>query len=162
MTKERKEEKVVRRKAAGMMAVCLILAAIVWPAQVLAAQDEVVYYEDGSYAVVVMEEENTVTRATNRKTGSKAYKYYTADDELVWTVTLNATFSYNGSSATCTSVNSLNVTIYDDSWRTYSKSSTKSGNTATGYVTMRYSGLLGSRDIPATVTLSCDKNGNLS
>ena len=63
----------MRRKAAGMMAVCLILAAIVWPAQVLAAQDEVVYYEDGSYAVVVMEEENTVTRATNRKTGSKAY-----------------------------------------------------------------------------------------
>ena len=121
----------MRRKAAGMMAVCLILAAIVWPAQVLAAQDEVVYYEDGSYAVVVMKEENTVTRATNRKTGSKAYKYYTADDELVWTVTLNATFSYNGSSATCTSVNSLNVTIYDDSWSTYSKSSTKSGNTAT-------------------------------
>lgn len=153
----------MRRKAAGMMAVCLILAAIVWPAQVLAAQDEVVYYEDGSYAVVVvMKEENTVTRATNRKSGSKAYKYYTADDELVWTVTLNATFSYNGSSATCTSVNSLNVTIYDDSWSTYSKSSTKSGNTATGYVTMRYSGLLGSRDIPATVTLSCDKNGNLS
>lgn len=54
------------------------------------------------------------------------------------------------------------VVIYDNTWSLDSKSCSKSGNTATGNITMAKKLLLGSGKVPITLTLSCDKNGNLS
>ena len=59
-------------------------------------------------------------------------------------------------------VNSFNVTIYNSDWSVGSKSTSRSGNTAYGYLTMNRKIVGGTQGVPVTVTLSCDKNGNLS
>ena len=101
-------------------------------------------------------------RASGSKSGSKPYTYYDSDGKTLWKATLTGSFTYNGSTATCTS-SRVDVTIYDSTWHTASKSSNKSGNTASASVTME------KRQLGITVTsksvsmsLSCDKNGNLS
>ena len=120
----------------------------------------VVYFEDCSY--MVQELFVVETRASGTKTGSKADTYYKSDGTAEWKVTLTGTFSYTGTSATCTSAN-VSVTIYNSNWYTISRSSNKSGNVATSSVTMGYKtlGITTSRET-SNLTLTCDKNGNLS
>ena len=54
------------------------------------------------------------------------------------------------------------MTIYNSDWSVGSKSTSRSGNTAYGYLTMNRKIVGGTQGVPVTVTLSCDKNGNLS
>ena len=140
-----------------LLLVCLI------PTQCFAAvqKENVVYHADGSYTVTRIEQMPTA-RAAGSVTGSKVTDHYSGDNVLVWKATLQATFTYDGSSARCTAVDNLSVRIFESGWSMASKSSSKSGNTATGNITMRYSGLTGAGNFPITLTLSCDKNGNLS
>ena len=90
------------------------------------------------------------------------YDYTSSNGITQWKATLKATFTYDGSTSRCTSVDSPSVVIYDNTWSLDSKSCSKSGNTATGNITMAKKLLLGSSKAPITLTLSCDKNGNLS
>ena len=101
------------------------------------------------------------TRASGTKTGSKSDTYYANDGSAVWKVTLTGTFSYTGTSATCTSSNA-SVTIYNSNWYTISRSANKSGNVATSSVTMGYKTLAitTSRET-SNLTLTCDKNGKV-
>lgn len=151
----------MKNRICGMLLTCFMLVCAL-PVQVLAAQSEVIHYDDGSYAVITVEKAVGTARATNYTSGSKEYKYYSSSNVIQWKATLNATFTYTGSSATCTKVNSLNVTIYDSAWSVGSKSTSKSGNTAYGYLTMNGAIIGGTQGVPVTLTLSCDKNGNLS
>ena len=123
-------------------------------------EETVWYFEDGSYIVetfCVIQ-----SRASGSKTGSRTKTFYGSDGSLDWIVDLTGSFSYTGTSATCTS-STCNVTIYDSSWYTVSKSSGKSGNTATASATMGEK-LLGVtvRQVPVSLSISCDKDGNLS
>lgn len=120
----------------------------------------IIYFEDGSYIVDTIE--ITGARASGSISGSRTRSYYDDNGNLDWKAVLNGSFSYTGSSATCTS-SSVNVTVYDSSWYTISKSATKSGNTASASVTMgcKLLGITTNR-ITVTPTLSCDANGNLS
>ena len=79
-----------------------------------------------------------------------------------WKATLSGSFTYTGSSATCTS-SSVDVTVYDSSWYTISKSSNKSGSKATASVTMgeKLAGVTVTK-VPISLAMTCDKNGNLS
>lgn len=143
------------------LAVLMILSLL--PVQAFAADSTVTYDDDGGYTVVTIEKDpQNVTRAGNTVSGSAKYEYFSADGDLQWKIVLHATFTYNGSTSSCTSVNSLTVKVYDDGWSLDSKSYSKSGNTATGNVTMAKKLLVGSGKVPITLTLSCDKNGNLS
>ena len=103
-------------------------------------------------------------RAFNRNfiVGDPKYEYFSANGDLAWKVTLKATLTYDGFTSRCTSVDNLAVNIYDSDWSVLSKSSSKSGNTATGNVTMAKQFLIGSGNVPVILILSCDKNGNLS
>lgn len=124
------------------------------------ADREIIYLDDGSYIVITVE--SIDTRASGTKSGSKSYDCYTSQNELEWRAVLSGTFTYNGTSATCTS-SSCNVTIYDTSWYEVSKTVTKSGNTASAVVTMGRKVLgitVSKKDYP--LSLSCDKDGNLS
>lgn len=119
------------------------------------------YFEDGSYLVTTIEEQPTLTRAST-KSGSKSSKYYDSDDELQWVVTVKGTFSYTGSSATCTSA-STTYSIYDTSWKVTSATATKSGRTATGKFTVKkYVTFIPMITRNATVILSCSNSGTLS
>lgn len=139
-----------------------VLMISLFPISAFAAgeEEEVVYFEDGSYMTISVQEFGS--RASGSKSGNKAYSYYAEDGTLSWKATLNGSFTYTGSSATCTS-SSINVTVYKSEWYTISKSASKSGATATGTVTMGKK-LLGVTvsQISRDLTLTCDKNGNLS
>ena len=87
---------------------------------------------------------------------------YNSADELLWKAVLTGTFTYNGTSATCTA-SSCNVIIYDSDWHEISKSATKSSNTASASVTMgrKFLGITIDKET-FYLSLSCDKNGVLS
>lgn len=120
----------------------------------------IIYLEDGNYFEVRLLENSSAFR-TNSKSGSKTYTYYD-HGSAVWAVILNATFTFDGSSATCTSA-SCSVAIYSNFWYTVSSGSSISGNTAIGTASVAHR-LLGItvQTIPVSITLSCDANGNLS
>ena len=156
-----------RRKCNMKKLVTLILTALMilslLPVQAFAADSNVIYYDDGSYAVVTIEiDQQTLTRASTIKAGTVAYNRYSTAGTLEWTASMKASFSYNGSTSTCISVNIPVVTIYNDNWSVVSQTSSKSGNTATANITMGLKQIIGTSKVPITLTLSCDKYGNLS
>lgn len=114
--------------------------------------------DDDSYYVTTV----TELMARSTKTGSKTTIYNDSDGVAQWKVVVTGTFSYTGTSSTCTSA-SHSVTIYDDTWYTYSQTSYKSSNKAIAEVTMKKK-LLGivTSTRSVNLTLSCDANGNLS
>ena len=145
---------------------CYVLTAVllfsVMPVCASAAETnmETIYYADGSYATI--EVMTSDIRASGSKTGNKVYTYYNSDSVTQWKAVLSGTFAYTGSSASCTS-SSMNVTIYDSSWYTISKSASKSGNAAMGSATIgeKLNGVTVMK-VPVNLTLQCDANGNLS
>lgn len=119
------------------------------------------YFEDGSYAVITIIEELDNSRATV-KSGSKVYTYSGSNGETLWTYKITGTFSYTGSSSTCTAV-SDSYTISNDNWHMSSHSCSKSGNTAYGTVTMKYKVLgITANTITRNISLSCSATGTLS
>lgn len=144
----------MKRVICSLLVVMLVLCSI--PICGNAAERE----QERSYAVV-----ETITsgaRASGRISGSRPYTYYDSTGVAQWKVVLNGSFTYTGSSATCTSA-SCSVTIYNSEWYTVSKNASKSGNTATGSFSIGRKALgvtVETKDV--TLKLSCDKNGNLS
>lgn len=121
---------------------------------------EVVEYEDGSYLEISVQ--SMQLRASGSVTKTKNYIYHNTDGTSAWRISLTGSFTYTGSSATCTS-SSCNVTIYDTNWYVISKSSSKSGNVAYGTASLGWK-VLGVTVEQKTysLTLTCDKNGNVS
>ncbi len=123
------------------------------------AQPEIEYFSDGSYMITEIETENSCKSTVSK---SKTTKYYDSSNNLQWKATLTATFSYNGSTSSCTS-SSVSHTIYDNAWRNTYSSASKSGNTATGEFTFKHYVLgIPVKTVNKTLTLTCDKNGNVS
>lgn len=147
--------------------VCLLalLLAFAFPINAMAAsnqstEERIVYFEDGSYITVTLSE--VQTRASGTKSGNKTYRYYNSNDVEVWRAVLSGTFTYTGSSATCTA-SSCNITISNTAWYVVSKTATKSSNTAKASVIMGRK-LLGVtiEKKSAELSLSCSANGTLS
>lgn len=150
----------MKRTLCAVMVTLLLLGAM--PVCGIAAEynTETIYFEDGSYLVVEMIP--NCARASGNLTGSKPSTFYNSDGDAQWKVTLTGSFTYTGSSSSCSS-SSVSVTIYDSSWYVVSKSSGKSGNTATASVTMGRKSLgVTVQKVPVSLSLSCDANGNLS
>lgn len=120
----------------------------------------IIHYDDGSYLVITIQE--TTARATGTKSGTAIYEYNNADGSVAWQATLKGTFTYNGSTATCTS-SSCDITINASEFYVVSKTVGKSGGTATASVTMgrKFLGITIAQDA-YELTLTCDKDGNLS
>ena len=118
-----------------------------------------VLYDDGSYCIITITESNN-TRST--KISTKHYSYYNSDNVLQWKVTVSGTFTYNGTTSSCTSA-SHTVTISNDAWYISSQNSYKSGNQAIADVTMKKKilGIVTSTQ-NVSLELTCDKDGNLS
>lgn len=117
-------------------------------------------FEDGSYMTerILFAQ----TRAGGTVSGSKERNYYDSNGRLYWKAVLNGTFSYTGTSATCTSA-SCDASSFCSEWYLISKSASRSGNTAYASVTMgeRAGGITVSQE-DVQLTLECDGNGNLS
>ena len=149
-----------RRRVLTILIASVLAALLFWVAALCVSLYD--YYDDGSYILIEKECSSQKTKALGSKSGSKQYKYYSAADELQWIVTLSADFTFNGTTSSCTYVREPKVEVYAGKWSAVSKSASKVGNVATGKVEMKKGGLFISKSIPVTVTLSCDKNGNLT
>ncbi len=132
-----------------------------------AAEEEIVtstmveYFDDGSYLVTIITEEVNNSRASV-KSGTKTSTYSNSDGETQWTYKVTGTFSYTGSSSTCTAV-SDSYSISNDNWHMSNHSCSKSGNKASGTVTMKYKVLgITTNTISRDVTLTCSATGVLS
>lgn len=122
--------------------------------------DEITYFDDGSYILISISD--TGSRATSTKNGSKTYTYYNSDDVKQWQAVLSGTFTYTGTSSTCTAA-SCSVSIYDSSWYVISKYASRSGNTASASASVGEKVLgVTVMKIPVSLKLSCDANGKLS
>lgn len=119
------------------------------------------YFDDGSYTVITITEEASNSRAST-KTGSKTASHKSSDGDVLWTYTITGTFTYNGSSSTCTAV-SDSYTIFDDHWHMDSHSTWRSGNTAYGTVTMKRKFLgITTKTVSHDLQLTCSATGVLS
>lgn len=121
--------------------------------------EEVILLENGDYITVTTQ--TTATYASGTKTGKRPYTF-THDGVIKWQATLTATYTYNGITSVCTSA-SCPVEIYDSTWYVVSKSVVKSGNAAMADITKGYKvlGVTVSKS-SYTITLFCDKDGNLN
>ena len=132
----------MKRSACSILAMLLLVSALSMNCYAIDDKSEIyntIHFDDGSYLT------ECIYITQTRSSG-----------------TVSGTFSYTGSSATCTA-SSCDVTIYDSAWYIVSKSASKSGNKATASVTMGYKALgVTVNKVPISMSLSCDANGNLS
>lgn len=140
---------------------CAALIVPLLPVMGYAAEEEqeIVRFADGGYLLIELSA--NASRATEQVTGSKKYTYYDSNNTSQWRATLTGTFTYTGSSATCTA-SSVDVAIYNSAWYVSYKTAGKSGNKATASVTMKKTSDNVTSSVPVNLSLSCDANGNLS
>ena len=95
-------------------------------------------------------------------TGQKAYRYRDSDGVVQWTATLTGTFTYNGSTATCTAASCV-TSVQSGNWHETYNHAYPSGNTAQADITMVRKVLFVTvQTETAHLVLTCDANGNLS
>lgn len=95
--------------------------------------------------------------------GTKTTNYKNSAGSIMWSVSVNATFSYTyGKSSSCTSVNGSSAS-YSSAWSVSDATTSKSGNHATASATGYHyvAGIL-TDSLSRSVTLYCDSYGNLS
>lgn len=146
-----------------MVTVCLFVAVLPMNGQAVVLSEnneDVLYLDDGSYITIEINDVNS--RAISSKTASKTYTYCNSSGVVQWKAVLNGTFSYDGTTATCTA-SICTVSISNDNWYVISKTTSKNGGTANAELTMglRHLGITTKRE-SITMRLTCDKNGNLS
>lgn len=157
-------------KIRSFFAIILCLFCIM-PLQVNAKQmnvtsGDIQYLPDGSYfETFILSNDNPVNSraAISTRTGSKTTNYKNSAGQIMWSVTVNGTYSYTvGKSSTCTSV-SASASSKSSSWKVSSPSSKRSGKSATATATgTLYMGGSVVNSYARSVMLSCDSNGKLS
>lgn len=155
----------LKLKLNSILAVVLsFLFCIFSPCNVMAASNTVsvktIYFSDGSYFETTIIE--SPVKASGTRTGTKTSSYKNGDGKTMWDISVKGTFSYTGTSSTCTS-STVSANSYDSNWKIADKSASKSGNKASGTVTAKQYYLLTCiNTMTKTVNLYCDKNGVLS
>lgn len=149
-----------------VLAIALLLALSAYATSADAASPaatgtvvKTIYYDNGCYAVIVITEGSS-TRAT--KSGAKGYNFYNANGVLLWNVEITGTFTYDGSTSSCTNV-TKSTKIYDGNWKVTAESCSKSGNKAYGDFTVkRYTLLVPVQTEVVNLVLACSPSGVLS
>ena len=113
--------------------------------------------EDGGYIIEEITSDSPNQRATSTKSGTKTSTRYTASGSALYAVKVTGSFKYTGSTSWSTA-STATVSIYDSDVTYVSKSATYASNYARATGSVTYLGDPESR----TVTLYCDKDGNLS
>ena len=139
---------------------------------VISEQTEV--FKDGCSVVITVREKiqsaedaaylsNTMKSGIRTKSGSKMYSLRDQNSNVILEFTVNGTFEVNpGVSSVCTAA-SYSINIINSSWHNTSASAYASGNQAIGEAEFCKKILfVVTQEESCTVTLTCDKNGNLS
>lgn len=148
----------------------VIIIFFVFPINTYAKYDDIIisqkteYLDNGFYIIktLTVESQNNLIRTSSTKTGSKTITIFNSDDEAMVTLKLTASFSYTGTSATCTSV-TPSYTIHNSYWKVPTAIGTKNGNTAKGEFTAKkyWLGLL-VQTINESTSITCSNTGVLS
>lgn len=164
-----------------LVAITLFVLAV--PAFAIVPDDtHTEYFNDGSYIVISESDEKNeasddnifakiillMKRLISILTGEKELsktkylRYYDKNGELLWTVYLTGTFTYNGKSSKCTKA-TTSADIYDSDWKLISSKTSKTGSTATVDFAMRQYKLgVALKLIEKSITITCDNNGKIS
>lgn len=120
------------------------------------------YLDNGIYIETIIGEYDRTTYATNTKTGYKIKNFKNDDGDILYTLRVDASFTYNGSSSTCTSASSTG-TAPASTWTVIQTTASKSGNTATakGIYNQHYLDRL-IQTKTHTITLTCSNTGVLN
>lgn len=125
---------------------------------------ETQYLEDGSYFETLTEETPSnisLFSTTKNKSASRTKAYHSSSGAILWSITIHATFSYNGSSSKCTSCSSTKK-VNNSNWKVSLSTCTKSANSASVSGTgKKYSNGALIKTISETSKLSCKANGTL-
>lgn len=116
--------------------------------------------KNGDYIETIITCYDTNTKAAT-KSGSKTSNHKNSAGEILWSVTVYGSFTYNGTTSSCTSV-SRSTSAPGSNWSIKSSSCTKSGNCASATATATYKGVFTSEDYTRTVNLYCSPYGILS
>ena len=159
----------MKRIFAIVFSVVFVFAAVV-PAFAVSAATETEtyteYYGDGSYTVVTITATpvaNAARAASQTTAGTKTTDYYDSADKLQWSAKVRGVFTYNGSTATCTSA-TVSHEIHSSKWKCHSELASKSGNTARGdFEFYLYTlALIHINTREAHPVLTCSASGDLS
>lgn len=96
---------------------------------------------------------------SKEKKHSKTLTIKNSSGTVLATYKLTGTFTYNGSSASCTK-SSYSTSIKNSKWSFTSKTASKSSNKATGSYTLKNSST--GKSYSGSVTITCSKNGTIS
>ena len=151
-----------KRITSAILVITALLSALVITAaaqetssRVISTEIEILPNGDSIETELITYTELGGAKAT--KSGQKTKSYKNSSGAVMWSVTVYGTFSYTGSSATCTSA-SRSTTCPGSGWTIVSSSASKSGNTATAKATAGYN----NSNFSLTVSLKCSANGTLS
>lgn len=121
---------------------------------------KILYLENGDCLIEYMPEILSVQRSST--TGQKIFRYRNSDGVVEWTAVLSGSFTFNGSSATCTAASCI-TSVQQGNWHETYNYAYPSGNTAQADITMVRKVLFVTvQTETAHLVLSCDANGNLS
>lgn len=141
----------------------ILSLVILFPSSVSAASNSPQitreYLSDGSYFETVISSTNA---RSSIKNASKTTTYKNADGDSLWYVKVTANFDFNGSTSKCTAA-SASAGSYTKVWKILDKRASRSGNSGSATALAgSYMGGLFVGSVTKTITLSCDKNGNLT
>ena len=139
-----------------LLSICICMSCLFLFEKNVNAQS---YYYDEVIEVI-----NTyqISKATKTTTGKKTAYIKNSSGTVLWSVTVEGTFTYTGSSSKCTN-STVSASSKDSRWKITSKSSSKSGSTAKATASAKYyfNGDV-IETLTKTVTLTCSPKGVLS
>lgn len=126
---------------------------------------EIEYLDNGDYIITYIEDGEIITPDDGEKsttvTKTKTSRYYNSSGDTMWYVKVQGTFTYNGTTCTCTKAAHKAAAI-GSTWSIISASHSKSGNHATATATARHSNGTTYNDYTRSVTLTCSPTGVFS
>ena len=150
---------------------CFMCSVLIMPLHVQAADTEeysnIEMLDNGYYYETIIEDEETPialgTRATTQSvTKTKTTKLKNSDGDVLWSVSIKATFSYDGTTSKCTSC-TPSAEAYASSWSIKSVTSSKSGNSATATAVATHTLIFGiAQDTTKSITIQCSATGVVS
>lgn len=128
-------------------------------------RSELPYYTETIISDIYLSPESTFfllpQSVDKTTTKTKTTQVKVKDGTVLWSVSITATFTYNGTTSNCISC-SHNATSYAKTWSIKSVSSKKNRNTATATAVATHSNGSISQDFSQSVTIECSKDGIVS
>ncbi len=120
------------------------------------------YYVETVITESIASAQDYAKGAINTKTSTKTNYYRDANQNALWSVSVTATFIYDGTASQCVSC-SHSASSYASSWSIKSSSSSYSGNSATATATATHTDFfMITHDYTASVTIYCSPTGVIS